>query len=150
MVTILREHFVPEFGMYREYRGTPRTEKITEDAACVLSSNEFAFWVWHIAAVAWKATQRGVFCCSSSPQRAIASPFSKDERGFAFRVRPHTGKLTPYPFRRETWPKTEGNLVRRRRDPLFSRRIPSHSEQHQIVRFPYSLPGRQMTPQNLR
>jgi len=33
MVIIFRERFVPELGMYREYRGTPRTEKITEDAA---------------------------------------------------------------------------------------------------------------------
>jgi hypothetical protein len=30
MVTILRERFVPEFGMNREYRGTLRLEKITE------------------------------------------------------------------------------------------------------------------------
>jgi hypothetical protein len=33
MVIIFPERFVPELGMYREYRGTPRTEKITEDAA---------------------------------------------------------------------------------------------------------------------
>ena len=36
MVTILRERFGSEFAMYREYRGTPRTENITEDAACAL------------------------------------------------------------------------------------------------------------------
>ena len=39
----------------------------------------------------------------------IASLFQQGGRGLAFRVRPHTGELTPYPFRRETWPKTEGN-----------------------------------------
>jgi hypothetical protein len=29
-VIIFGERFVPELDMYREYRGTPRTEKITE------------------------------------------------------------------------------------------------------------------------
>lgn len=32
MVTIFWERFVPQFGMNREYRGTLRAEKITEDA----------------------------------------------------------------------------------------------------------------------
>jgi hypothetical protein len=31
MVIILVDRFVPEFGMYREYRVSPRTEKSTED-----------------------------------------------------------------------------------------------------------------------